>query len=126
MWLTWDQLDARVAWDYYPLCMSLVARVSSDVVDGTSQNSMTSNPDIYQGLHNLEQLSEFISFSTTATKPSSTSTTTPCTLSVSPRNSTPMTKKEIIEDLSQGGGHKYDLQVVLDTLYQLDNEDQES
>ena len=61
MWLTWDQLDACVAWDYYPLCMSLVARVSSDVVDGTNQNSMTSNPDIYQGLHNLEQLSEFIS-----------------------------------------------------------------
>ena len=61
MWLTWDQLDACVAWDYYPLCMSLVARVSSDVVDGTNQNSMTSNPDMTQGLHNLAQLGEFVS-----------------------------------------------------------------
>jgi len=32
-WLTWDQLDATQAWDYTPLCMSLVARVSSDVMD---------------------------------------------------------------------------------------------
>ena len=61
VWLTWDQLDACVAWDYYPLCMSLVARVSSDVVDGTNQNSMTSNPDTTQGLHNLAQLGEFVS-----------------------------------------------------------------
>jgi len=61
MWLTWDQLDACVAWDYYPLCMSLVARVSSDVMDGTNQNSMTSNPDTLQSLHNLAQLGEFIS-----------------------------------------------------------------
>ena len=61
MWLTWDQLDACVAWDYYPLCMSIVARVSSDVMDGTNQNSMTSNPDTLQSLHNLAQLGEFIS-----------------------------------------------------------------
>ena len=61
VWLTWDQQDCSVAWDYYPLCMSLVARVSSDVVDGTNQNWKTSNPDIHQGFHNLEQLGEFIS-----------------------------------------------------------------
>ena len=33
VWLTWDQLDATQAWDYTPLCMSLVARVSSDMQD---------------------------------------------------------------------------------------------
>ena len=60
-WLTWDQLEADQAWDYYPLCMSLVARVSSDVVGGTNENWMTSNPDMHQGLHNLAQLGEFIS-----------------------------------------------------------------
>ena len=32
-WLTWDQLDASQAWDYFPLCMSLVTRVSSEVFD---------------------------------------------------------------------------------------------
>ena len=37
MWLTWDQLEATQAWDYYPLCMSLVARVSSDVMDNTGK-----------------------------------------------------------------------------------------
>ena len=37
MWLTWDQQDCSVAWDYYPLCMSLVARVSSDVMDNTGK-----------------------------------------------------------------------------------------
>ena len=37
-----------------------------------------------------------------------------------------MTKKEIIEDLCHKVADiKYDLQVVLDTLYQLDNEDNE-
>ena len=36
------------------------------------------------------------------------------------------TKKEIIEDLCHKVADiKYDLQVVLDTLYQLDNEDNE-
>jgi len=49
-WLTWDQLDATQAWDYTPLCMSLVARVSSDVMASTS--------DAVDG---LEQLTEFIS-----------------------------------------------------------------
>jgi hypothetical protein len=49
MWLTWDQQDTCVAWDYYPLCMSLVARVSSDVVDND------------QSVHALEQLTDFIS-----------------------------------------------------------------
>jgi len=55
MWLTWDQQDCSVAWDYNPLCMSLVARVSSDVMD----NSTDDNP--HQSLHNLAQMGEFIS-----------------------------------------------------------------
>jgi hypothetical protein len=49
MWLTWDQQDTCQAWDYYPLCMSLVARVSSDVMDN--------DPSV----HGLEQLTDFIS-----------------------------------------------------------------
>ena len=49
-WLTWDQLEATQAWDYTPLCMSLVARVSSDVMDNASKYS---DP--------LYQLTEFIS-----------------------------------------------------------------
>ena len=48
-WLTWDQLDATQAWDYTPLCMSLVARVSSDVMDND------------QSVYGLEQLTDFIS-----------------------------------------------------------------
>ena len=48
-WLTWDQLDSSPAWDYYPLCMSLVARVSSDVMDND------------QSVEALEQLTDFIS-----------------------------------------------------------------
>ena len=48
-WLTWDQLDNCQAWDYQPLCMSLVARVSSDVMDND------------QSVHGLEQLTDFIS-----------------------------------------------------------------
>jgi hypothetical protein len=48
-WLTWDQLETTQAWDYFPLCMSLVARVSSDVMDND------------QSVHGLEQLTEFIS-----------------------------------------------------------------
>ena len=55
MWLTWDQLDACVAWDYYPLCMSLVARVTSDVMDNTNDDHPT------QALHDMAQLGEFIS-----------------------------------------------------------------
>ena len=55
VWLTWDQQDACVAWDYYPLCMSLVARVSSDVMDNTDDKFPT------QSLHNLAQMGEFIS-----------------------------------------------------------------
>ncbi len=49
MWLTWDQQDTCQAWDYFPLCMSLVARVSSDVMDN--------DPSV----HGLEQLTDFIS-----------------------------------------------------------------
>ena len=48
-WLTWDQLDASPAWDYFPLCMSLVARVSSDVMDTPTD-----------AIANLEQLTDFI------------------------------------------------------------------
>jgi len=48
-WLTWDQQDTTQAWDYQPLCMSLVARVSSDVMDND------------QSVHGLEQLTDFIS-----------------------------------------------------------------
>jgi hypothetical protein len=47
-WLTWDQQDTTQAWDYFPLCMSLVARVSSDVMDN--------DPSV----HGLEQLTDFI------------------------------------------------------------------
>ena len=54
-WLTWDQLEATQAWDYTPLCMSLVARVSSDVVEGTNEKWQ------HEHLHNLAQLGEFIS-----------------------------------------------------------------
>ena len=48
-WLTWDQQDTSPAWDYYPLCMSLVARVSSDVMDNAGEHSEP-----------LYQLNEFI------------------------------------------------------------------
>ena len=48
-WLTWDQQDTCPAWDYQPLCMSLVARVASDVMDN--------DPSAY----GLEQLTDFIS-----------------------------------------------------------------
>ena len=48
-WLTWDQQDTCPAWDYQPLCMSLVARVASDVMDND------------QSVHGLEQLTDFIS-----------------------------------------------------------------
>jgi hypothetical protein len=50
-WLTWDQLGNCQAWDYHPLCMSLVARVSSDVMDNTADG---------RGLWHLEQLNDFI------------------------------------------------------------------
>ena len=52
-WLTWDQQDTTQAWDYYPLCMSLVARVSSDVMDNTGKYSCHET--------NMYQLTEFIS-----------------------------------------------------------------
>lgn len=48
-WLTWDQLDNCQAWDYTPLCMSLVARVSSDVLENAGKYSEP-----------LYQLNEFI------------------------------------------------------------------
>ena len=52
-WLTWDQQDTSPAWDYHPLCMSLVARVSSDVMDNTGK---------YTDYElTLQQLTEFIS-----------------------------------------------------------------
>ena len=52
-WLTWNQIEATQAWDYTPLCMSLVARVSSDVMDNMVYER--------EAQHNLEQLTEFIS-----------------------------------------------------------------
>ena len=52
MWLTWDQQDTCQAWDYTPLCMSLVARVSSDVMDNTGKYTC------YETY--LYQLTEFI------------------------------------------------------------------
>ena len=55
MWLTWDQQDTCVAWDYYPLCMSLVTRVTSGVMDNTNDDHPT------QALHNMAQMGEFIS-----------------------------------------------------------------
>ena len=55
MWLTWDPQDCSVAWDYNPLCMSLVARVTSDVMDNTNDD----HP--HQALHNMAQMGEFIS-----------------------------------------------------------------
>jgi len=48
-WLTWNQQDTCPAWDYQPLCMSLVARTASDV--------MEYDPSV----HGLEQLTDFIS-----------------------------------------------------------------
>ena len=54
-WLTWDQQDASPAWDYFPLCMSLVARVSSDINDGVSGEShKTFDPWV------VDQLNDFI------------------------------------------------------------------
>ena len=54
-WLTWDQLEADQAWDYFPLCMSLVARVSSDINDGVSGEShKTFDPWV------VDQLNDFI------------------------------------------------------------------
>ena len=52
-WLTWDQVDSTQAWDYFPLCMSLVARVSSDVMDNTGKYTCHET--------NMYQLTEFIS-----------------------------------------------------------------
>ena len=54
-WLTWDQQETCPAWDYQPLCMSLVARVTSDVMDNSGNDHPT------QALHNLAQMGEFIS-----------------------------------------------------------------
>jgi hypothetical protein len=52
-WLTWDQIESTQAWDYFPLCMSLVARVSSDVQDNTGKYTCHET--------NMYQLTEFIS-----------------------------------------------------------------
>lgn len=48
-WLTWNQQDCCVAWDYNPLCMSLVVRTASDVMEYDPST------------HGLEQLTDFIS-----------------------------------------------------------------
>ena len=52
-WLTWNQIESYQAWDYTPLCMSLVARVSSDVMDNTGKYTCHET--------NMYQLTEFIS-----------------------------------------------------------------
>jgi hypothetical protein len=52
-WLTWNQIEATQAWDYTPLCMSLVTRVSSDVHDNA-----TGDAAMYYA---FTQLNEFIS-----------------------------------------------------------------
>jgi len=52
-WLTWDQQNTSPAWDYFPLCMSLVARVSSDVMDNTGKYTCHET--------NMYQLTDFIS-----------------------------------------------------------------
>ena len=52
-WLTWDQLEANPAWDYFPLCMSLVARVSSDLYDNANDEDAKGQA--------LTELTEFIS-----------------------------------------------------------------
>jgi len=52
-WLTWDQLDASPASDYFPLCMSLVARVSSDLCDNANDEDAKGQA--------LTELTEFIS-----------------------------------------------------------------
>lgn len=52
-WLTWNQIETTQAWDYHPLCMSLVARVSSEVHD-------SANGDMAM-CYGLTQLNEFIS-----------------------------------------------------------------
>ena len=51
-WLTWDQQEASPAWDYFPLCMSLVTRVSSDVMDNMGKYTDHEN--------NMYQLNDFI------------------------------------------------------------------
>ena len=52
-WLTWDQLEASPAWEYYPLCMSLIARVSSDLYDNANDEDAKGQA--------LTELTEFIS-----------------------------------------------------------------
>ena len=54
-WLTWDQLDNCMAWDYQPLDMSLVARVASDVQEMNGNNSFCDRD------HHMDQLNDFIS-----------------------------------------------------------------
>ena len=51
-WLTWNQIEADEAWDYTPLCMSLVARVSSDLYDNANDEDAA-----FQA---LDQLTDFI------------------------------------------------------------------
>ena len=52
-WIVWDQLENE-AWDYYPLCMSLVARVSYDKQD------MLELYVFAPANHNTGQLNDFI------------------------------------------------------------------
>ena len=52
-WLTWNQIESTQAWDYFPLCMSLVARVSSDLYDNAFDEDAKGQA--------LTELTEFIS-----------------------------------------------------------------
>ena len=52
-WLTWNQIEAAQAWDYFPLCMSLVTRVSSDLYDNANDEDAKGQA--------LTELTEFIS-----------------------------------------------------------------
>ena len=52
-WLTWDQQNTCPAWDYTPLCMSLVTRVSSEVFD-----SAVGDPDAMY--YALTQFNDFV------------------------------------------------------------------
>ena len=79
VWLTWDQLDASQAWSYYPLCMSLVARVSSDVNGNMGkytdhENNMYQLTDfiqsVYMGNHAFIDVDDYVMHAFRIPKPS--------------------------------------------------------
>ena len=58
-WLTWDQLDASPAWDYFPLVYVLGGSCTSDVMDNAGRltatlcinGSMSSSQSVYYRNH---------------------------------------------------------------------------